>query len=455
MFITEQPQGQPFPDDPVDGAAVVRKVAWRLMWFVMALYFLAILDRGNISFAALSMNKALGLNASMFGIAVGIMYFTYSLFEIPSNLLLARFGARATLTRIAVLWGIATGLMAFTSGPLTLYLFRGLLGFAESGLFPGVMLMLSLWFPFAYRARYNAMFNYAVPISYVCASLVSGMILELNGVLGIAGWKWLFLIEGMPPILLGIIGVFYLTDRPGDAKWLAPAEKRWLTRQLAREADTMGTIHGEGILRTLAQPMVIVFGLCNFGLFCGLASLLPWLPTMMRSYGMSVSQIGLVTAIPPLVGLVGMTLLSWHSDRIGERFFYAAATFFFAALGFVVAGTATDVVWVIGGFAIASVGIYGTQAIFWTIPQSFLSRSAAPGAIGAVGMLGSIGGATIPIAVGRIRDGTGSYAGGFYLVAAVLVAGGLLTLASRPFLMRSNTAVDQGVRPIPAAPKLS
>jgi len=460
MSIIEQAANAVAPhgaDDggAVDGPAVVKKVARRLMWFVMALYFLAILDRGNISFAALSMNNALGLNASMFGIAVGIMYFTYSLFEIPSNLLLARFGARATLTRIAILWGIATMLMAFTTGPATLYLFRGLLGFAESGLFPGVMLLLSLWFPFAYRARYNAMFNYAVPISYVCASLISGAILELDGTLGIAGWKWLFLIEGVPPILLGIVGMFYLTDRPGEATWLTAAEKAWLASQLERDADRMGKVHGAGILQTLAQPMVILFGTCNFGLFCGLASLLPWLPTLLRSHGLSVSQIGLLTAIPPLVGLVGMALLSWHSDRVGERFFYAAGTFALAAAGFVIAGTAPGVAWIIAGFALASVGVYGTQAIFWTIPQSFLSRSAAPGAIGLVGMLGSIGGATVPIAIGRIKDGTGGYAGGFYLVAAALVAGGILTLVSRPYLLRSRATASLGDRPLPATSDLS
>jgi len=345
--------------------------------------------------------------------------------------------------------------MAFTTGPATLYLFRGLLGLAEPGLFPGVMLVLSLWFPFAYRARYNAMFNYSVPISYICASLISGAILELDGTLGIAGWEWLFLIEGLPPIMLGVVGMFYLTDRPGEAAWLTTAEKGWLTAELERDADTMGTVHGAGILRTLTQPMVILFGLCNFGLFCGLASLLPWLPTMLRTYGLSVSQIGLLTAIPPLVGLVGMTLLSWHSDRIGERFFYAAATFGLAAAGFVIAGTATDLAWLIGGFAVANVGVYGTQAIFWTIPQSFLSRSAAPGAIGAVGMLGSIGGALIPVAIGRIKDGTGGYAGGFYLIAAVLVAGGVLTLLSRPYLLRSRAATSLGDQPIPATSELS
>ena len=211
---------------PVAGAAdrsdIIRKVGWRLMPFVALLYFMAILDRGNVSFAAISMNRDLGLNAEMFGISIGVMYFTYSFFEVPSNLILGRFGARVTLTRIAILWGIATMLMAYTQGPLTLYTFRGLLGLAESGLFPGVMLYLSLWFPFRHRARYNAIFNYAVPVSYLFAAIISGFILELDGTLGLAGWKWLFILEGAPSVLLGIVGIFYLTDRPSQAKWWRP-----------------------------------------------------------------------------------------------------------------------------------------------------------------------------------------------------------------------------------------
>src|SRR6201986_4442057 len=326
--------------DPAIESTTIRAVAIRLMWFIMALYFLAIMDRGNISFAALQMNKDLGLNAEMFGISVGIMYFTDALFEIPSNIFLARYGARITLTRIAILWGIATVMMAFTRGPLTLYTFRGFLGFAESGLFPGVMLLLSMWFSFRYRARYNAMFNYAVPISYIFASLISGLILELNGAFGIAGWKWLFLLEGLPPIILGIVGIFYLTDRPQQATWLSTEEKAWLLGALERDAKATGIVHGEGVLKTITKPigllttitkpMVLLFGFCNFGLFCGLASLFPWLPQIIKTFGLPVSQVGLVTAIPPIAGLIGMIALSRHSDYVGERFYYAAGTFLIA-----------------------------------------------------------------------------------------------------------------------------
>jgi MFS transporter, ACS family, tartrate transporter len=422
--------------DPAIESTTIRAVAIRLMWFIMALYFLAILDRGNISFAALQMNKDLGLNAEMFGISVGIMYFTYALFEIPSNVFLARYGARITLTRIAILWGIATVMMAFTRGPISLYTFRGFLGFAESGLFPGVMLLLSMWFPFKYRARYNAMFNYAVPISYIFASLISGAILELDGSFGLPGWKWLFVLEGAPPIVLGIIGIFYLTDRPQQATWLSTEQRNWLLGALERDAKATGVVHGEGVLRTITKPMVLLFGFCNFGLFCGLASLFPWLPQIIKTFGLPVSQVGLVTAIPPIAGLVGMIALSRHSDRVGERFYYAVMTFVIAAIGFAIAAFATTPVWIIAGFMVANVGVYGTQAVFWTIPQSYMSRQSAPGAIGLVSTIGSIGGAIIPVVIGRAKDASGGFTIGFLVVSAVLVMAAVLLLVARPQLVK-------------------
>jgi ACS family tartrate transporter-like MFS transporter len=417
-------------------STTIRAVAMRLMWFIMALYFLAIMDRGNISFASLQMNKDLGLNAEMFGIGVGIMYFTYALFEIPSNVFLARYGARVTLTRIAILWGIATVLMAFTRGPISLYTFRGLLGFAESGLFPGVILLLSMWFPFKYRARYNAMFNYAVPVSYIFASLISGAILELNGTFGLPGWKWLFVLEGAPPIVLGIIGIFYLTDRPQQASWLSAEQRNWLIGALERDAKATGVVHGEGVWRTITKPMVLLFGFCNFGLFCGLASLFPWLPLIIKTFGLPVSEVGLVTAIPPIAGLVGMVVLSRHSDHVGERFYYAATTFVIAAAGFAIAAFATSPVWIIVGFMVANVGVYGSQGVFWTIPQSYISRQSAPGAIGLVSTVGSIGGAIIPIVIGRAKDTSGGFTIGFLVVSALLIMPAVLLLIARPHLVK-------------------
>ena len=255
-------------EESSDMTGIVKKVGKRLMWLLVALYFCAMMDRGNISFAALSMNKEIGLTSEMFGTGVGIMFFTYAFFEIPSNLMLAAFGARKTLTRIAILWGLATLLMAFVQGPLTFYSFRALLGAAEAGLFPGVMLYLTYWFPYSYRARYNAIFNMAIPASYVVAAIISGAILTLDGTAGLAGWKWLFILEGLPPIALGVVGWFYLTDRPRDAKWLTQKERTELEARITEE-NTLAvpqlrrsTKAGE-ILRSLASPTVLLLGLVN------------------------------------------------------------------------------------------------------------------------------------------------------------------------------------------------
>lgn len=368
------------------------------------------------------MGRDVGLTATVFGNGVGLMFFCYALFEVPSNVLLARIGARATLTRIAVAWGIVTILMALVTGPLSFYGLRALLGAAESGLFPGVMLFISLWFPFAYRAQYNAMFNYAVPLSYVFASIISGYLLELDGVLGLTGWQWLFIIEGLPAIGLGVFGAFYLTDRPEQAGWLPAPEKAWLVAELARDAHPLALVDEPSLWRSLVNPVVLLLGVCNFGLFCGLASLPYWLPQIVRGFHLPFGQVGLVTAIPPLAGLVGMIVLSRRSDRKRERFGHCVFAMLLAALGFLVVAVSTAPAMVIGGFMVANIGVYSTQAIFWTIPQTFLSRRIAPGAIGLIGTMGSIGGALIPVIIGRLRDSMGNFTGGFLTVAGVFVA---------------------------------
>jgi MFS transporter, ACS family, tartrate transporter len=255
--------------------------------------------------------------------------------------------------------------------------------------------------------------------------------LNLDGTLGIAGWKWLFILEGAPPIVLGIIGIFYLTDRPRDANWLAPSEKLWLAAAIERDAQDLGVIHERSLLRTLMKPMVLLFALCNFGLFCGLASLFSWLPQIIKTFGLPNFQIGVVTAIPPLAGLVGMILLSRHSDRLGERFIYSCCTLLLGATGFAIAAFAPNPTLIVIGFMVANVGVFGTQAVFWTIPQSYLSRDSAPGAIGLIGMVGSIGGALIPVVIGRIKDSTGSFTGGFLVVSAALVIAAVGVMVAR------------------------
>jgi ACS family tartrate transporter-like MFS transporter len=251
--------------------------------------------------------------------------------------------------------------------------------------------------------------------------MISGAILELHGTFGLSGWKWLFILEGLPAVVLGVIGIFYLTDRPQDAKWLSVEQKVWLNGALDRDAQAKGIVHGESVRKTLTRPMVLLFGLCNFGLFCGLASLFPWLPQIIKTFGLPPSQVGVVTAVPPIAGLIGMIALSRHSDHVGERFYYTAATMIVAAVGFATAAFAATPTAIIIGFMIANVGVYATQAIFWTIPQSYLSRESAPGAIGLIGMIGSIGGAIIPVIIGRIRDASGGFTDGFLVVSGIFV----------------------------------
>ena len=406
---------------------IIRKVANRIMWWLIALYFVAILDRGNVAYAAVPMSQALGLSTAMFGFGVGIMYLTYSLFEVPSNMMLARFGARLTLTRIAVLWGLCTTALAAVWSAESFYVLRAILGAAEAGLFPGVMLYLPFWFPVAYRARYNAMFNFAVPAAYIFGSVISGAILAMDGIAGIAGWRWLFLLEGLPAVLLGIACHFLLSDGPKDAKWLNADEKAWLEAQL-----TPAHPHSAGTFSALAKPEVWLLAMCNFGLFTGLLTVSVWLPQIFHAQGLGFGITGVLTAVPALGGIAGMYWFSRRSDRKKERFGHAAGAFLLAASGFVIAayGTGSTTQTLIG-FAVANAGVYATQAIFWTIPQSYLPRASAPVAIGMIAMLGSLGGAVAPLIIGWIKDETGGFFWGFVVNALVFCAAAALIYAIR------------------------
>ncbi|ABE29449.1 major Facilitator Superfamily protein [Paraburkholderia xenovorans LB400] len=406
----------------VDGVRVVSRIGRRLMWYLIALYVVSVLDRGNLSFASFSMNKELGLTPQMYGIGVGILFLGYALFEVPSNLILAKYGARVTLTRIAIMFGIVTMSMAFVRGPYSFFTMRALLGIAEAGLTPGVFLFLSYWIPQQYRARYNAMFSYSIPAAYVLASLVSGAIMQLDGTWGVPGWKWLFVLEGLPAVTLGVFGAFYLTDRPHQAGWLSSGEKLWLEKQL--EKDNVAPAHGvpTGVMALMRRPEMWVLTLGYVGIFSGNATVGAWLPQILHHAGVPLRTIGFVSMVPPLAGIVGMTLLSRRSDRRKERVLHTVACMLIAAAGYTTVALSTTLAVALVGFMLANIGVYASLAVFWSIPQTYLPANAKPAVIAIISSFGAIfGGWIVPIMVGRLQQQTHNLAAGMIVVAVFFV----------------------------------
>lgn len=411
---------------------IIRKMAWRIMWFLCAVYFFAMMDRLNIAFAALSMNHDLGFDARMFGIAIGIMYVSYGLFGLPTNLALERFGARLVISCITIAWGIAASAMGLVTDQKSFLLLRLVLGAAEAGLVPGVMVYLSTWFPAAYRARFNAIFILAAPISSIVTAILSTAILQMDNVFGIAGWRWLFLIEGSPAIVLGIVGLCYLSNKPKDAKWLTEEERTWLDASLTAEQRIEDKKRPmPGLISIIFSPMVLIFSLINFCLFCGLVTASSWFPTMLSEMGVPKLRIGALSAIVSLLCVAGMFLISRSSDRSKERIWHAIFALCLACAGFAVAALATQTALLVLGFLMATLGCYAAQSIFWTIPQGYFSRQAAPAAIGMLSTVASIGSGVMPLVVGALRTSTHSFAPGLIVTSGILLLAACLMLLTR------------------------
>lgn len=417
---------------------VVGKVGRRMMWYLFALYLISVLDRGNLGFAAFSMNRDLGLTPQMFSIGVGVLFLGYAFFELPSNLILARFGARVTLTRIALLFGVVTMSMAFIKGPIGFYVMRAALGIAEAGLSPGIFLFLSFWIPSAYRARYNAMFSYAAPCAYILASLISGAILQLDGAFNVPGWKWLFLLEGLPAVALGIFGIFYLTNRPKDAQWLTERERIWLQEELDADAHREVKHSIDTIRKLLKSPVMFLLSLTFIGIFCGAASLAVWLPQIMHADGVSLRYIGLISALPPLAGMVGMTIMCRRSDRKRERIYHAAASMLLAAVGYGIVAISHEVFTALAGFMLANIGVYSSYAIFWAIPQTFFPVKVKPAAIALISSVGALFGGWIgPMIIGHVQSRAHDLAPGLIVVVVAFVISACCVLLAGRALNRS------------------
>jgi MFS transporter, ACS family, tartrate transporter len=407
---------------------VLRKVTLRIVPFIMLLYFVAFIDRVNIGFAALTMNKDIGLSSSVFGFGAGIFFWGYFLFEVPSNLALDKFGARLWIARVMISWGIVSGAMAFVQGPVSFYSLRFLLGVAEAGFFPGIILYLTYWFPARQRAAVTAQFMAAAPLSTVLGSPVSGALLGMDGLLGLKGWQWLFLLEAVPAVLLGLVVLAYMTDRPEQAKWLADDERAWLVRTMNVELTSKAAVASHSIWRGLADIRVLALALVYFGTSAGLYTLGVWAPQIIKQFGLSSLEVGFLNAVPATIAVIVMIWWARHSDRTGERTWHVVLACLLAAVGLALAGMASGVVAVLAALTLVNIGISSSKPPLWSMPTMFLSGSAAAAGIATINSIGNLGGFVGPAVIGWIKDRTGSFAGGLYFVAALLVLSAVLTL---------------------------
>jgi len=407
-------------------ARTLRKIGWRILPFAMLLYFVSFIDRVNIGFAALTMNKDVGLSPAAFGLGAGIFFAGYFLFEVPSNLILHRVGARVWIARVMISWGIVSGATAFVHGPVSFYVLRFLLGAAEAGFFPGMILYFSYWFPASHRAAATSVFMAAAPLSTALGSPLSGALMELHGWLGLAGWQLMFLIEAVPAVLLGIAVLFVLTSRPENAAWLAADERGWLVESLKREQQQTARSHS--ILQGLMDPRVLVLALIYFGTSAGLYALGIWSPQIIAGFGLSPLAVGWLSAGPGIAAVVAMVLWSWHSDRTGERTWHVVIACLLAAAGLFYCGVAASLVGVLVALALVNIGVSASKPPLWSMPVKFLAGSGAAAGIAAINALGNLGGFVGPTMIGLLKGWTGSFLGGLYFVAGLLLLSALLTL---------------------------
>jgi sugar phosphate permease len=430
-----------------------RKVAWRLIPFLLACYTVAIIDRFNIGFAKLQFLQDLKMNDAIFGLAAGIFSIGYVALEVPSNLLLDRIGARKTLLRIMVLWGLVTVLLMFVHNQYHLYILRFLLGAAEGGFFPGILFYLTLWFPDRTRGRMTSLFVIAVPLGGVIAGPISGLILDgMQGVGGLRGWQWLFLAEGLPAVLLGFTAYFYLPDRPAGAGWLSSEEKRTIEQDLAADrAAALKTT--KSFSAALQDPKVYLLSFIYFAFFCSLNTILLWAPSLLKRVGVvTATDIGYLSGIISIVSAVGMVAIGYSSDRLMERRWHVALCGFVASGCFLLLPLAAGSVAVtVMLLAVASIAIFSILSLFWTIPSGYLEGSAAAGGIALISAIGSFGGAVCPAFVGWVTVRTGSLYTALSAVA-LLGAVGMVTLILSVPSSRPSTDNSRGViRPIAPA----
>ena len=406
---------------------IFAKAARRLIPLMAALYTVSFLDRVNISFAALTMNKDLGFTPEIYGWGAGIFFFGYFLFEVPSNVILARVGARRWIARIMLTWGAISAANALVATPMQFYVLRFLLGLAEAGFAPGMIYYLSLWFPAPLRARYAASYFLAIPLTSVIGGPVSGLVLAMDGAFGWHGWQWLFVIEALPAIVLGVVVYLYLPDGPKDARWLSTEERDVIKTALAAEHDTSHAPIA-AIGAALLNARVLVLAVVYFGIVVGLYGVTLWLPQMIQGMGYSIGETSLIVVVPYAATAVAMIAWGRHSDKAQERVRHVAIASLVSALALLLSAASQSPLFVLAALSLAAMGICATLAPFWAMPPNFLSGPAAAAGIALINAVGNLGGFLGPYLVGWAKEKTGGYESGMALLALSLIAASALVL---------------------------
>jgi MFS transporter, ACS family, tartrate transporter len=422
----------PSAKSPDIATLTLRKVTLRLIPFMFVLYIVAWLDRVNVGFAALQMNSDLGFSPAAFGLGSGMFFLGYCLCEVPSNLILHRVGARRWIARIMITWGVISVAMMLVRTPPAFYLLRFLLGAAEAGFFPGVVYYLSRWYPETQRARAISAFMTAVPVSGVIGGPLSGTLLQLNGTLGLAGWQWLFLVEGLPAILLGLIVLVYLTDRPDRAHWLSEAEKDWLVSKLVAERDSRGTAHSIGIVSALTNPTIWQLGIIFLLAAIGFYGYSFWAPLVIKSLtGGSDLRVGIVIGLISAVTIIFMLSNSAHSDRTDERPWHVSVPLLVMGAGFFGCALLRQPILAVLSLALVPIGHCAAYGPFWSMPTRFLTGAPAAAGIALVVTIANVGGFLGPTVIGAMKDRFGTHGPAFLLLAACGIIAAFLALRLR------------------------
>jgi ACS family tartrate transporter-like MFS transporter len=397
--------------------STMRKAYFRILPYCFLLYILCYIDRINVSFASLTMNKDIGLTAYIYGLAAGAFFWGYCLLEIPSNIILEKVGARPWIARIMITWGIASACTALVTGPWSFFTVRVLVGIAEAGLFPGLLLYFHRWFPQRHRGRVVGWFLTGLPLATAIGGPLSTALLQLDGVLGLHGWQWMFIGEGIPTTLVGITVMWVLTERPSQAKWLTDAEKSWLEAELASEKHAVDSVRAHSILSAMTNPKILAFTVIFAGVGMSGVGLVLFLPQILKGLGLSNTQAGLLTSVPYVFGTIAIICFGYLSDRLGDRFWILVGTCACGAVGMAIGGVLHDSIWVLAAFSLATFGFYGMKSPFWPLPSTVLSGPALAAGLAYINSIGNFCGYLGPIVVGYAKDTTGSFEAGIYVLA--------------------------------------